>query len=246
MIKCHNLTKRFGQEIGFQSVNVEICAGDFLALIGPSGAGKSTLLRCLAALDPADSGNLTIDDMVYNYPLSSASKVTPWPKLTAVFQQSNLWPHLTVRENIALVLEHREHHKTTKHAAQQANRYSELLGLEKFLERYPGECSVGERQRGALARALVLNPKYILLDEITSALDVEYVSRVVEILLSLKSDGVGIIAVTHSLGLARRCANKFCFLDAGAIIEQGNIGGLAAPQEVRLKNFVSALELQSP
>lgn len=239
MLTTQHLTRRFGTQVGFEDINLEIDAGQMLALIGPSGAGKSTLLRCLALLDPADSGAILIDDLNVTFPHPQTELPHPWPLITAVFQQLYLWPHRTIRDNLLLVASNLERFSVAK----DLNPLIEKLKLGKFIDRYPGECSVGERQRAALARAMILRPKYLLLDEVTSALDIEHIGTVITQLMELKSAGTGIIAVTHSLNFARHCADKICFMDGGRIIEQGTADILVHPQKERLKRFVSVLDL---
>src|SRR3989344_2092306 len=182
MLSGENLTKKYqGQEI-LKGVDIAIGRGKITSLIGPSGAGKTTLLRVLSMLDLPDSGSIILDDKKYDFPKTKEVKV--WPKISVVFQQLFLWPHLTLRQNILLPL---------RNTVDQAyiNELIDVLQMKDFIDRYPNEVSIGQRQRAAIARAIALKPEYLLLDEITSSLDVEQIDLVLKFLLRLKERGVG-------------------------------------------------------
>ena len=200
MLAAKGLYKTFGAKTALQDVDITVKPGTVTVLIGPSGAGKTTLLRCLGLLDQPDRGFVSVDDATFAFPRSKPNAHTahPWPDLTVVFQQHFLWPHLTMRENILLPARHRG-----KATASAFTELVDLFEMAEFIDRYPNEVSIGERQRVALARALVLEPKYILLDEITSALDVEHIHAIFKHLLELRSRGIGMLLITHLLGLAR-------------------------------------------
>ncbi|WP_195880902.1 ATP-binding cassette domain-containing protein [Methylomonas fluvii] len=218
-------------------VSIELDDGTITALIGPNGAGKSTLLRILACLEPPNSGTLTIGDKQANYPLDMWFRnLQPWPKVTAVFQQLFLWPHLTLRKNILLPLEL----KKNSSANDIVNEIIEQFDMASFIDRYPNEVSGGQKQRVALARALALKPDYLLLDEITSALDVEQAAEIVKHLNNLKNDGMTILLITHYLGFVRRMADKVIFLENGCIRESGNFEILNNPQTPALISFMNA------
>jgi len=152
-----------------------------------------------------------------------------------------LWPHLTLRQNITLPL--------GKRLDQTAGHYLEHLierfGMSEFIGRYPNQVSLGQRQRAALVRAMVLNPKYILLDEITSSLDVEQVASILSELRLMKDQGIGILLVTHLLHFAREAADSVVFLDNGRVIESGGKDLLSRPKEDRVKSFMTMAELAS-
>lgn len=156
----------------------------------------------------------------------------PYPLVTIVFQGLFLFPHLTNRENISLPL------KELKKSNPNFDRLIDNLMIRDILDKYPNECSGGEKQRVALARQILLEPKYLLLDEITSALDIETVNTVAEILCELKEKGTGILLVTHMINFAKRISDNFYFMDKGRIIEFGNIATIANPQTARLKKFL--------
>ena len=164
MITTKNITKKFGEATVLDKVSVNIKPGKITTLIGPSGSGKTTLLRAISLIDVPNSGDITIDGTKYDFPLSD-ELMPPWPKLSVVFQQLFLWPHLTLRQNILLPLGEQTDQEYLK-------KLIGLFGMTDFIDHYPNQASVGQKQRAAFARALILKPKYLFLDEITSALDV--------------------------------------------------------------------------
>jgi polar amino acid transport system ATP-binding protein len=207
MLKVHNLSKSIdGQKI-LDNVSFELQKGEIIAIIGPSGGGKSTLLRSIALLEQLDSGIITIDNQDFNFPLTLDQKLPSiYPKITMVFQQLFLWPHLTIIRNITLAAEENLDQILL-------DKLVKTFGIQDILNKYPNEISGGQKQRAALIRALILKPGYLLLDEITSALDNENSNLVVEYLVELKSRGVGILAVTHNLELANKLSKKILTLE---------------------------------
>jgi ABC-type polar amino acid transport system ATPase subunit len=239
MLIGRDIKKTFDKNQVLHGIDVSVVPGKLTAVIGPSGGGKSTLLRALSLLDPPDSGSVTVDEVTYAFPRVNANHLAPpWPKLTVVFQQLFLWPHLTIRQNILLPLEKHEHGRQNG----EVNALIELFELGDFVERYPNEVSLGQRQRAALVRALALKPKYLLLDEITSALDVEHVSKILEHLQTLKEQGTGILLVTHLIGFAKHSADQVVFMENGRILESGGPALLTSPSNGRLLKFLSLVE----
>jgi ABC-type polar amino acid transport system ATPase subunit len=239
MLKGTGLTKSYrGQKI-LDGVDVQLEPGQISVIIGPSGSGKTTLLKVMALLDAPDAGSISVDDWHCNFPLQDAAKFAPpWPKVTVVFQQLFLWPHLTLLQNITMPV-------TLRHQEQKQERLQELIKLfdmEGFIQRYPNEASLGQRQRVALVRALLLEPKYLLLDEITSSLDVEQVAIILTHLKELAATGIGILTVTHLLHFAQEAADRIIFMDSGQIIDQGAKEVLLNPQKERVKKFLSVIE----
>jgi len=235
MLAARNIHKSFGGRRILDGLDVTVAPGQIACVIGPSGTGKTTLLRALALLDCPDEGAISVDDRSYGFPLPPKAEIhPPWPYLTAVFQSLFLWPHLTLRENIMLPA--RNHN---------ANAAKDLVGLvdyfemQPFIDRHPNEVSIGQRQRAALARALILNPRYILLDEITSALDVEQTARILTKLSHLKERGIGVFLITHHIGFARKAADQVIFMSGGRIEEHGSAEILHRPQGERLRKFLS-------
>lgn len=242
MLIANNITKSFGNLQVLHGVNLAIEKGKICALIGPSGSGKTTLLKVLAFLEQPDSGNVAIDNLTYRFPLTKSQKIeTPWPKVTVVFQQLFLWPHLTLLQNITLPL-------SAQGRDDNPPRLQELLkifDMNHFVYRYPNEASLGQRQRAALVRALLLEPEYLLLDEITSSLDIEQTAIILSQLKKLSSQGIGILTITHLLQFAQGAADKVAFMADGQILEEGSSGLLTHPKSERLNQFLSAVKAVS-
>jgi len=237
MLTGSNINKSYQDRSILVDVNASVAPGQITALIGPSGSGKSTLLRSLALLDPPDKGTVTVDDIGYVFPRKNGNALLPpWPKLTIVFQQLFLWPHLTLRQNILLPL------GNDSGRSVKLEEIISLLDLDKFIDRYPNQVSIGQRQRAAIGRALALEPKYLLLDEITSALDVEHVSRLLNHLKSLRDQGVGILLIAHLIGFAKRSADQVLFLEDGRILEAGGPELLSSAKSERLAEFLSLVD----
>jgi ABC-type polar amino acid transport system ATPase subunit len=238
MLTGHALRKEINGHLIFRDVDVTLKEGQITCLVGPSGAGKTTLLRALSLLDPPSSGKVCIDDVCYTFPLSSgAVLMPPWPRLTVMFQQLFLWPHMTLKENILLPA------RNVRPDAEEAlQELVDLFDMRHFIDRYPNESSLGQRQRVALARSLLLNPRYVLMDEITSSLDVEQVSKILGHLQTLKERGISIFIITHLIGFARRAADQVLFMADGQILEQGGRDILDHPESRRMKLFVSMVE----
>ncbi|MCP5404740.1 MAG: amino acid ABC transporter ATP-binding protein [Pseudomonadaceae bacterium] len=244
MLTATSLTKKTpdGRKI-LDRADIALEPGKLLALLGPSGSGKTTLMRCLSMLDAPDGGDIQLDSHVYSFPLPAGAEGVesigpkPWPRVTAVFQQLFLWPHLTLRENCLLPCKDR--------AAGEAalEELVKQFGMADFIDRFPNETSGGQRQRAAIARALVLNPTYLLLDEITSALDIEQTAKVLQLLELVKAKGIGILLITHHMGFARKAADTVVFIDEGKIVESGPAGILDKPKNKRLKEFMAAVKL---
>ncbi len=238
MLRATGITKRFGTQDVLRGIDLTVEPGTITAIIGPSGGGKSTLLRALSLLEPPDAGSVEIDDEVHRFPDGAVTSGHPWPKLGVVFQQLFLWPHLTLRRNITLPLELRG----TRASDDGVDRLIKVFELDEAADKYPNQTSLGQRQRAALIRALVLEPRYLLLDEITSALDVEHVVRVLGQLREARANGTGILLVTHLIGFARSSADQIVFIDGGRVLEAGGASMLSNPKTERLARFLSLVE----
>jgi len=239
MLAATNIRKTLGDSLVLKDVDITVTPAQIAVLLGPSGSGKTTLLRALSCLEPPDSGTIAIDDQVFRFPWDATNPfIGPWPRVTVVFQQLFLWPHLTLRQNIQLVMKSVRRLRSDAHLCELID----LFDMGEFIDRYPNQASLGQRQRAALARALVLKPAYILLDEVTSALDVEQVAVILSHLLELRRQGIGIMLITHLLGFARRAADRVFFLDDGTIASNGGPEILHSPSHPRLKKFVSVIE----
>lgn len=239
MLSARNIKKSFGDKHILRGVDMDIAPGSITCAIGPSGTGKTTLLRALGLLDFPDSGSISLDGVNYTFPRDPKLPFdpTPWPKLTTVFQSLFLWPHLTLRENIMLPA--RLHNPE---AERDLEGLIHVFEMGHFIDNFPNQASIGQRQRVALARALILNPSYILLDEITSALDVEQTARILTKLSHLKERNIGVFLITHQIGFAKRSADQILFMDGGVVAEKGGPEILTKPQTERLQKFLSMVE----
>lgn len=239
MLEGSQITKTFNGTKVIHDVSLNLERGEIVVLIGPSGSGKTTLLKILGLLEPLDSGTITIDGVPYTAGQSSTS--SPWPKVTMVFQQLFLWPHLTILENILLPLKVQKQEINRNQLAEMID----LFQMQGFIKRFPNEASLGQRQRAALVRALMLNPEYILLDEITSSLDIEQIAVLVPYIKELAKRGIGVLAITHLLHFAKETADRVLFMDSGSIVESGTRNVLIAPTQERVKKFMSVLQYAS-
>lgn len=221
-----------------REATISVYAGAVTILIGKSGSGKSTLLRTLSLVDPPSAGTIYIDQQqIFPTTKYPQEKYSLWPDVTVVFQQFFLWPHITVQRNITLPARLRDK------SINQADKICYQLGIGDLLNRYPNQISVGQRQRVALARALLLQPRFLLLDEITSAQDVQHISLILNVLCNAVSNGIGLLVVTHHLGFARRLLStshnsQVVFLDAGVVIEHGGAECLEAPLSDGLRAYL--------
>ena len=241
MLEVRHLTFGYGGPPLLRDVSLNVAPEGITVLIGPSGCGKTSLLRCLALLEKPQSGTIQVDEQTFAYPWNEAAPFTPpWPQLTAVFQQLFLWPHLTLRENILMPARQRG-----AIPDGEIDVLIEAFAMRGFIDRYPNEASLGQRQRVALARALILRPRYLLLDEITSALDVEQIARILEYLKALRGQGIGLFIITHLLGFAQQAADHILFMADGAIVERGGPEILFSPRTERLSRFLSVVAAAS-
>lgn len=243
MLKVKNITKKFDKVLALDNVNLSVTPGTITSIIGPSGSGKTTLLRTIGMLELADSGSILIDKESYKFPLASIEGREPWPNVSVVFQQLFLWPHLNLRENVELPLKLRG---SLDKNSEHLEMLYKLFEMQEFIERFPNQVSLGQRQRVALVRALALQPKYLLLDEITSSLDVEQSEIILSHLESIKKLGVGIIMVAHDINFALSNADEVLFIESGKIIKQGKpYEFLLEFENKRIASFINSASLGS-
>jgi len=241
MLKFTNIHNSYGDTEIIKGISGKIKHGEITSLIGPSGSGKSTLIRLLSLLEVPSSGVVNFETTEISFTKTKA--IIPkdfWPNVTVVFQQLFLWPHLTMLENIML-----PHHKvdsTSDFFIKKLNYLISFFELHNLSKRYPNQLSIGQRQRVAIIRALMLNPKYILLDEITASLDIEHIHKVKEVLLKEKEAGKGIVIATHLIGFAKSISDNVWFIDNGKFIEQGSKDILTNPKSERLSKFLSLID----
>jgi polar amino acid transport system ATP-binding protein len=228
--------KRFGETEVLRGIDLDVGEHDVVCLIGASGSGKSTLLRCVNLLERIDAGSIEVDGQVITNGRVDVNALRR--KIGIVFQAYNLFPHMTVLQNVTLAP--RDVRKLSKSEAE-ARAYALLarIGLEEKAEEYPDRLSGGQQQRVAIVRALAMEPKLMLLDEITSALDPQLVSEVLGLVRELAESGMTMIIATHEMSFAREVADTVCFLDNGRILEEGPPERIfSAPQEPRTREFL--------
>jgi len=241
---CVDLGSKNSRKRILSDVSLKLEKGTITVLIGPSGSGKSTLLKSISMLIQPSNGNIAIDDEKYQFPCNSDEKIRKHfqtngkrQKVGIVFQDLHLIPHWTNYNNIVIPLKN-----ITSELKDKMDYFIKLFQMEQFIYNFPNESSRGEEQRVALVRALMMNPEYLLLDEITSALDPEQAVNVLKYCDTIKNFGTGILIITHYIPFAQKAADQVIFLDKGTIVEKGTNQILKNPQSNRLKDFVNSLE----
>ncbi|EFL55331.1 amino acid ABC transporter ATP-binding protein [Veillonella atypica] len=238
MIELKDVRKSFGKNEVLKGINLQIDKGEVVVIIGPSGSGKSTVLRTMNYLEEPTSGHVIVDGM----DLSDKNKLNAVrTEVGMVFQNFNLFPHMTVLDNLTLAPVNVR--KTDKKEAQDiAIKLLERVGLADKAQMYPDSLSGGQKQRVAIARALAMKPKVMLFDEPTSALDPEMVREVLDVMKSLADEGMTMVIVTHEMGFAKEVADRVLFVDGGQILEDGTPAQVFdAPSSDRTKLFLSKI-----
>ena len=238
-LRVEGVHKAFDKLEVLRGIDLTVNEHEVVCLIGASGSGKSTLLRCINLLEPIQAGRIFVGDVEIterNVDLNAIRR-----RIGIVFQSYNLFPHMTVLENVTLAPR-----KALKQSRGDAERTAtELLtrfGLADKTGEYPDRLSGGQQQRVAIVRALAMQPELLLLDEVTSALDPELVAEVLDVIRELAAGGMTMIIATHEMGFARDIANRVCFLDAGAILEEGTPQQIfSAPHEERTQQFLQRI-----
>ena len=236
MIEIKGLRKSFGKDEVLKGIDLSIDEKEVVVIIGPSGSGKSTLLRCMNHLEEPTAGEVIVDGIT----LSSEANINKVrEEVGMVFQRFNLFPHMTVLENIMLA-PLKVRHTARGEAEQTARALLTRVGLAEKADAYPDNLSGGQQQRVAIARALAMHPKVMLFDEPTSALDPEMVGEVLDVMRSLAEEGMTMVIVTHEMGYAREVGDRLLFVDGGRIIESGVPREVFEhPQEERTRSFLS-------
>lgn len=242
MLQAENLCIKYEGRVVLDNVSITLNIGEVTVLLGPSGSGKTTLLRCLCMLDIPDSGIVRIENRIFNFDskiknVKSLNISSVYPLINIVFQQFFLWNHMTNRENIEFPL--RENGVSSNEIKKTIERLAKDLDLDAFIDKFPHQSSVGQKQRIAIARTVALRPKYLLLDEITSALDIIQTSNIIKVVKSLaEKQRIAILFVTHNLDVAKRIADKIVFIDSGKVIETGNKDIFSNPSTHAFKSFI--------
>ena len=247
MIEIRGLRKSFGPVPILRGIDLHVDDGEVLALIGRSGCGKTTLLRCINFLEDYDAGEVLLDGQPLWYRtgtggrrhrVSDAEARRMRQQMGVVFQQYNLFPHMTALQNVCLGPRFSQGIPAAE-AEERARRLLGRVGLADRVDAYPAQLSGGQQQRIAIARALAMRPKVLLLDEITSALDPELVGEVEDVIRSLLPERIMMVVVTHALGFAREIAHRIAYVSEGAITEIGApVQILEQPKDATLKEFL--------
>jgi polar amino acid transport system ATP-binding protein len=236
VLELRGVSKRYGRALVLDKIDLTLAEHEVVCLIGASGSGKSTLLRCADLLEPIDAGSITLDGRAVSADDRDAD--TTRRQLGVVFQGFSLFPHLTALENVALA-PRVALGLTAAAAEKRARALLKQLGLAAKANAYPDSLSGGQQQRVAIARALATEPKVLLLDEITSALDPVLVADVLEALRALAKGGATMLIATHEMAFAADVADRICYLEGGRIIEQGPPEKIfKAPRDPRTRAFL--------
>jgi polar amino acid transport system ATP-binding protein len=238
-LEIEGLRKSFGTNLVLDGINLSVGEHEVTCLIGASGSGKSTLLRCVNLLERVDAGRIVVAGEEITRRGVDVNRVRR--QIGIVFQAFNLFPHMSVLENVTLAprLALRQ---GRGEAEEQARALLERFGLSDKVEAYPDHLSGGQQQRVAIVRALAMQPRLMLLDEVTSALDPELVAEVLEVIGELAAGGMTMVIATHEMGFARDIATRVCFLDDGVILEQGPPEQMfGSPREPRTQQFLQRI-----
>jgi polar amino acid transport system ATP-binding protein len=239
LIDIRAIHKRYGTHPVFTGLSMEVEEHQVVCLIGPSGCGKSTLLRCINGLEKIDGGEIRIHGDRVTGPGVDVNALRR--DVGIVFQSFNLFPHMTVLENVTLA-PLRVLRQDRAEAEAKAMALLTRIGLEHKAREYPDRLSGGQQQRAAIVRALAMDPMVMLLDEITSSLDPELVSEVLNIVRDLAAEGMTMLLATHEMGFAREVAAKVCFLCDGVVLEEGPPGEIfGAPKMERTRSFLKRI-----
>jgi polar amino acid transport system ATP-binding protein len=237
VLEVRGVVKAFGDNVVLRGVDLAVGEHQVVALIGGSGSGKSTLLRCASLLETVDDGQVLLDGEDITDPRVDADRVRR--RMGVVFQAYNLFPHLSVLDNVTLAPTV-VHGRSQAQAREEAHALLARIGLAEKAGEYPDRLSGGQQQRVAIVRALAVQPRVLLLDEITSALDPELVGEVLALVREVAAQGMTIVMATHEMGFARQVADTVAFLDGGVLLESGPPGQvLGAPVAARTRQFLA-------
>ena len=238
-LEIEGLRKSFGRNLVLDGIDLSVGEHEVTCLIGASGSGKSTLLRCLNLLEPVDAGRIVVAGEEITRRGVDVNRVRR--RIGIVFQAFNLFPHMSVLENVTLA-PRLALGQGRREAEEHARALLERFGLSDKVEAYPDHLSGGQQQRVAIVRALAMQPRLMLLDEVTSALDPELVAEVLDVIRELASGGMTMLIATHEMGFARDVARRVCFLHEGRILEEGPPEEIfAAPREERTRQFLQRI-----
>jgi len=239
IIQIRNVNKWFGEFQVLKEINLEVKAKEKIVVCGPSGSGKSTLIRCINRLEEHQKGNIVVDGTEISEDTKNIEQVRA--EVGMVFQQFNLFPHLSILDNCSLApIWVKKMPK--KQAEELAMKHLERVQIVDQAQKFPGQLSGGQQQRAAIARALCMEPKIMLFDEPTSALDPEMIKEVLDVMVNLAKQGMTMIVVTHEMGFAKEVADQMIFMDEGMIVEKAKTQDFfAKPKNDRTKLFLSQI-----
>ncbi|MEA2435217.1 MAG: polar amino acid transport system ATP-binding protein [Actinomycetota bacterium] len=239
LLSLEGVSKSFDGHVVLDGIDMAVAAHEVVCLIGPSGSGKSTLLKCVNLIEPLTGGAIFLEGEEIS--AAGVNQDAVRRNIGIVFQAFNLFPHMSVLENVTLGP--RQVLKTARRTAEaEAEALLARFGLADKRDEYPDRLSGGQQQRTAIVRALAMQPKLMLLDEVTSALDPELVGEVLTLIRELAASGMTMVIATHEMGFARDIADRVVFLDDGKIVEQGAPAQIfSAPEEERTKRFLERI-----
>jgi len=244
LISIRDLRKSFGAHEVLKGISVDVRAGEVVSVIGASGSGKSTFLRCINVLEMPNAGTMAFGDVTFDFEEGARRRPTARQlrelrtRIGMVFQSYNLWPHMTVLENV-VEAPIRVKRQPRAEAIANAEALLARIGLAEKRHAYPSHLSGGQQQRVAIVRALAMQPKLMLFDEVTSALDPELVGEVLSLMASLAAEGMTMLLVTHEIGFAREVSTRTIFFDEGVVAEDGPPREvLRDPKSDRLRQFL--------
>jgi polar amino acid transport system ATP-binding protein len=238
-LEIEGLRKSFGEHLVLKGIDLSVGEHEVTCLIGASGSGKSTLLRCINLLERVDAGRILVE----GEEITRKGIDVNWVRrrIGIVFQAYNLFPHMNVLQNVTLA-PRLALHQSRGETEEQARVLLGRFGLSDKVEAYPDHLSGGQQQRVAIVRALAMQPRLMLLDEVTSALDPELVAEVLEVIQELAARGMTMVIATHEMGFARDIATRVCFLDEGVILEQGPPEQMfGSPRQPRTQQFLQRI-----
>jgi polar amino acid transport system ATP-binding protein len=236
LLEIDSVHKQFGEDEVLKGISLSVRSHEVVCLIGASGSGKSTLLRCINGLETIEAGEIRLEGDVVSGPGVNYAELRR--RIGLVFQSYNLFPHMSVMRNVTIA-PMKIGRLSRAEAEERARTLLRRVGLEEKADAYPDQLSGGQQQRVAIARAMAMEPKVLLLDEITSALDPELVNEVLRLVRDLAQAGMTMIIATHEMGFARDVANTVCFLHDGRILEMGPPAQIfETPREKRTQTFL--------
>ena len=239
MISIKNVSKWYGSFQVLTGCSTEVKNGEVVVVCGPSGSGKSTLIKCVNGLEPFQKGEILIDGVSVGDPKTDLPRLRS--RIGMVFQNFELFPHMTVTRNLSLA-QVKVLGRSLDEATQKGLKLLDRVGLAAHKDKYPGELSGGQQQRVAIARALAMDPIAMLFDEPTSALDPEMINEVLDVMVSLATEGMTMMVVTHEMGFARKVANRVVFMDKGEIVEDAPTAEFfGKPRSERAQVFLSKI-----